>query len=122
MNRGRVYSVAMLLIIYCFAISYVSLSFGTLYARASVEQKHTAYFSDVSSNFSYHTTQSITAVYSFNNIPVPVFKIQWVDFYTSASVYELIFESKLFQYIKCSKSIPIDRSNTDIIFPFHYFW
>ena len=59
---------------------------------------------------------------SYNQLPVPNLKNNSTDFYSSYLSSGILKSGINLKYLSCSETIYRNLQNSDIIFPFNYFW
>jgi hypothetical protein len=121
-NSIRKLGVIVLTAIYSFAIGVVTAPVIHAQIQSTQKTAQEKYFSDITSNFFFHTSPVESSVNSFTNFIAPVFKNSSVSLWAIESAKELLSEAKLSQYTILSESFLISYRTSDIIFPFHYFW
>ncbi|MCB9360920.1 MAG: hypothetical protein H6587_05850 [Flavobacteriales bacterium] len=120
-NSFRIFSICILLAIYCFAISIANnLPYNAFIENQTNKQTH--YFSSQSSNLFYHTEQQLEpSLNDYEGLYFPDFEnANTRCLIINASVQ--LFKTELLQYYNFSKLFLIKYRKTDIIFPFQYFW
>lgn len=114
----------LIIILYCFIISgysYNHLKTETAFSKGqSSDQKQ--YYSLVSDNLFCHTVQSEDSVNFVNNFPTSSPKDYHNYTLSSGKAAGLFISGTFLKYIFCSRNFIIKFRQTDIIFPFHYFW
>jgi hypothetical protein len=81
-----------------------------------------SYSAVVSSNLFCHTTQLKSSVTVFNHFPSPPLKNSFTELSAYTKVSEELFLHTFLQYSFYAQHLLIRLRQTDIIFPFHYFW
>lgn len=111
-------------ILYCYSIcitynnSISSIAFGNEITRESKN----FYFSIASNNILYHTSQSESWSNSYNNYTSAISKNPFNWFFTNKNETEHLLFTIISQFYHHSRNILIRCRNTNIIFPFQYFW
>ncbi len=70
----------------------------------------------------FHTLQTESFVNVMNNLPSPNFKNSMFKLLKCPAIAEEFFNSAFAKYHYFSHNILMRFYETDIIFPFHYFW
>ncbi|MEP7237167.1 MAG: hypothetical protein ABI685_04870 [Ferruginibacter sp.] len=111
-------------LLYCFATSlYSGIAFkgNAAFAKQS-NAANERYTADVSAKSFQHTLQTENSV-SLVNHPRPAAVNNFHnEFSASIKVTEQLFVHTFLQYSFYSQKLLARLQNTDIIFPFHYFW
>lgn len=111
-------------LLYCFAIglySGVAYAGNTSLAR-QVNAAKESYSNSISAKSFHHTVQTENSVSLVNNArPVSVNNTH-NEFSAGIKVPEQLFVHTFTQYSFYSQKLLARLQNTDIIFPFHYFW
>lgn len=111
-------------LLYCFAIGLYS---GVAYAgnTALLKQDGNAaekYSNTVSAKLFQHTVQTENAVTVCSHSHPVTVKNTFKEFSAANKVAELVFVHTFSQYNFFSRKLLVRLENTDLIFPFHYFW
>jgi hypothetical protein len=112
------------LLLYSFATSYYSgnLACSNLSSTSCRHSDTESQYLLNSKNLFCHTTQYKTSVNAVNNVSSSSSKNSFLDFFANLKASEHTFLNRFQQYILFSKKILLGFRQTDIIFPFHYFW
>lgn len=121
-SNFKIVSVAVLMIIYCFAIGIVRESRTQFDVQSNSSTSQEKFFSDISTTLFSHTTQFEGSISNFNNLPNPSFKNPFSGLWTITRCSEQLLLNTFAQYTNSSRNFLIQHRKTDIIFPFHYFW
>jgi hypothetical protein len=108
-------------ILYCFVISlYSGHTFGYNPDFSKLTNSKTeSYYSVVTANLFCHTTQTESSV---NVFPVTSLKTVAQQFSVCGKITEQLLFNVFSQYRFYSQNVLTRFTQTDIIFPFHYFW
>ena len=121
-SNFRIINVAVLLVIYCFAI--VASNNSLINADFS-GNKFSSQEKIISNSFEKlfcHTKHSETSFNNYNNLPGPGFENKLSGFYAFLKAREQLIESEFSQYTTFAEAVLINQRKSDLIFPFHYFW
>jgi hypothetical protein len=117
----KILSLVGLIAIYCSAIGAVnnSLVYSDISINKTSSQEKVISF--LSEKLFLHTS-SDSSLKDYNNLPGPDFKKQLTGLFAIINATEHLIGSEFSQYTTFTRSILVNHRNTDIIFPFHYFW
>lgn len=122
-NRVKFLYMSFLLAIYCMVMGLYSYS--TVFTPASITTNHTPVtelHEFISSVKIFHTPQSGNIAKVLNNYPSPTFKTSPFKLFLSLGYEANLVATKFSSYYFFSHNLMVRFVQTDIIFPFHYFW
>lgn len=120
----RIIALLNISVLYCFIISLYS---GNALTHSSAFSKLTKSESKncctlPASDLLCHTAQATISAPAFTTAPSSSLKNPFNDFWAWAKLTDGVFFSTFLQYSFYSQNLLIRFRQTDIIFPFHYFW
>ncbi|WP_282056946.1 hypothetical protein [Maribacter luteus] len=121
-NSIRIFSVTVLMTIYCIAVHVVRTNTFipdvTKSTTTDLGEQHTF----VTNNLYGHFSVFESSIESFNFLPEPNFENPIAKIWSSTKGSDQLLNAVYTQYRNFLKGAPIQLRATDIIFPFHYFW
>ena len=113
-----------IILLYCLVTSFYSgIAFNSRSAFSNqTTSENKTYNSNVSPGLFYHTSQIVNSFNLYNNAAPCSLKISVHKFSVWASATERFFFNTISQYNFYTKYLLVRFRQTDIIFPFHYFW
>ena len=123
-NRVRIVTSVQLTVLYCFAVVFYNSDIGILGSSFAGDRfsDYEQYFVSSSPNLLTSAIRSEYITTEFEKLPISVQKNNLNKFTTCDRIAELHINSTFSKYIIYS-IIEVERfQQTDIIFPFQYFW
>lgn len=114
-----------MLVLYCFIVSFYStgiLSSGYAYPNDHRSANEERYLPIAGVDLFTHTTKPENVVVSFNSLLSFSLKNSFNDFLASRQATDLFLLNASSKYIFYASNTVERFQQTDIIFPFHYFW
>lgn len=113
-----------ILVLYCFIVSLYSTGISASGIKFQNDQstKEGSYFPIGGNYLLYHTTKTENVVNGFKNLLTFSFKNHTNDFLAHRKAAESYLFNTYSEYIFFAKNLVVKLQQTDIIFPFHYFW
>lgn len=124
-QKHHIYGFILLAAIYSFALAMVSTTTSTTQARFYDDSTgdNTSHVSAVNKIWFGHLAEDQTVISYSNTVNGQAeYKHVHPTFYALHASYNNILHLCFKHYIANTKQVLISKRNTDIIFPFHYFW
>jgi len=111
-------------LLYCFVIGiYSGITFNADAAVAKHSKgSHESYTAAVSAKSFHHTVQTENSVTAFNHARPVSLKNSFNEYSACIKITEQLFFTGFLQYSFYSHKLLMRVQQTDLIFPFHYFW
>lgn len=123
-KRLRIIALLNISVLYCFVISLYSgnaSTYSSAFSKLTKSESKNCSALTVS-DFLCHVPHAEVAAPAFTTAPPSSLKTPFNEFLDWAKLTEQVFFSSFSQYSFYSQNLLIRFRQTDIIFPFHYFW